>query len=393
MKLPTIRFIFARKGLNKNGKGAVEMVITHDRNRKFLSTGITCFPHNWKEQSKKGLYVSGTGADVEINQILMTLYQKAYKITSQQLERGQVDISVIPTLLKAQNVDMTFLEYILKRMEDRNVEEYTHKSYVSFYNKLSEFGKIKFFSDITESHVREFDEWLHRYTWKEKDRYGNDIERSYSQATIGSFHKNLKAFINDALVDGYVKENPYSAKRIKIDKGQTRIDKFLTKEEIERIEKADMPTRSLSEARDLFLIQVFTGLSYADLMIYDFTQCRNAKDYAVFSGYRKKTCVLYSFVYTPKAKAILEKYDYKLPKLPNQKYNVKLKLVADAAGIDKSPSSHDARRSCGFLLLNAGVPISVVSRILGHQSIRQTEMAYARVLDDTIADEVRKHIK
>jgi integrase len=79
--------------------------------------------------------------------------------------------------------------------------------------------------------------------------------------------------------------------------------------------------------------------------------------------------------------------------MPNQKYNVKLKLVADAAGIDKSVSTHDGRRSCGYQLLNAGVPISVVSRILGHSSIRQTESAYARLLDKTIADEIKKHVK
>lgn len=393
MNLPTIRYIFARKGLGKKGKGSVELVITHEGKRKFLSTGISCYPHNWKGESKKGLYVVGTGADVEINQILMMLYQKTYKIVCRQFESGTIDLNTIQSLLKAKNVDITFLEYVMRRMEEKKVEEYTHKSYVSFYNKLSEFGKIKFFSDISEKSIRDFDEWLQKYTWKEKDRFDNEIERTYSQATIGSFHKNLKAFINDAKVDGYISENPYSTKRIKIDKGKTRIDQFLTQEEIEKIENAEMPTRSLSEARDLFLIQIFTGLAYADLMIYDFTPCKDAKDYAVFSGFRKKTGVLFTFVLTPKAKEILERYNFKLPKLPNQKYNVKLKLVADAAGIEKSVSSHDGRRSCGFMLLNAGVPISVVSRILGHQSIRQTEQAYARVLDETIAEEIKKHLK
>ena len=159
------------------------------------------------------------------------------------------------------------------------------------------------------------------------------------------------------------------------------------------MEKTTMPTKSLSEARDLFLIQVYTGLSYVDLMVYDFEQCRNADDYSVFSGIRSKTGVVFTFVLTPKAKEILKRYNYRLPKLPNQKYNVKLKLVADAAGIDKQISTHDGRRSCGYILLNAGVPIGVVSRILGHSSIRQTEQAYARLLDETIADEIKKHMR
>lgn len=373
-----------------NKKGSVDMVITYGNQRKYISTGVKCYKHQWKENPKKNIYVIGTGVDVEINKILHTMYQKTFKILSEQIEKGQVDISSVTELLKIQNVDISFLQYIIERMDKRNVSEYTYHAYTSFYNKLSEYGKIKHFSDINEKSIRDFDEWLHSYKWKELDKYGKEVEKSYSQATIGSMHKNLKAFINDAVVDGFLKENPYSTKRIKIDKGSTRIDQFLTPDEILKVESSDMPTKSLSEARDLFLMQINTGLAYGDLMIYDFTICRNAKDYSVFSGYRHKTGVLFTFVLTPKARQILEKYDFNLPKLPNQKYNVKLKMVADAAGIDKRISSHDGRRSCGYKLLNAGVPIAVVSRVLGHSNTRQTEMAYARILDETIAEEIKK---
>lgn len=393
MGVPIIRFVFDRRHIaSESKKGSVDLVITHNKQRKFVSTGIRCYPYQWKDDAKRNLYIKGTGADLEINGTLRALYQKAYRIVEEMVEKDEIDISVIPNLLNAQTVDITFIDYVFQRVEKKNTNEYTHKSHVTFYNKLCQYGKIKFFSDINEKAIRDLDEWLHSYTWQEKDRLGKVVEKKYSQATIGSVHKNLKAFINDAIVDGYVKENPYLTKRIKIERGSTRIDKFLTKEEIELLQTAKMPTTSLDETRDLFLIQVFTGLAYADLMTYDFTQCKNAKDYSVFSGYRQKTGILFTFVLTPTARNILEKYDYCIPKMPNQKYNVKLKIVADAAGIQKSISTHDGRRSCGFMLLNAGVPISVVSRILGHSSIRQTEMAYARLLDDTIAEEIKKHI-
>ncbi len=89
---------------------------------------------------------------------------------------------------------------------------------------------------------------------------------------------------------------------------------------------------------------------------------------------------------------ILEKYDYHLPKMPNSKYNVKLKLVADAAGIDKEISSHWARRSAAMVWLNEGVPIEVVSKILGHTNLAQTA-EYAHVTDKTIVKEIKKHMK
>ena len=40
---------------------------------------------------------------------------------------------------------------------------------------------------------------------------------------------------------------------------------------------------------------------------------------------------------------------------------------------------HDLRRSCGTLLIQRGVPLHVVSRILGHTSTGVTERVYAHL--------------
>ena len=74
MKIPTIKFVFDRRHMaSKDSKGYVEMIITHNRQRKYLSTGISCYPHQWKDDARHNIYVSGTGADVELNQILLTM--------------------------------------------------------------------------------------------------------------------------------------------------------------------------------------------------------------------------------------------------------------------------------------------------------------------------------
>ena len=129
MKIPTIKFVFDRRHTAGKDKGYVEMVITHNRLRKFISTGVSCYSHQWKDDVKHNLYVSGTGADLEVNQILLTMYQRVYKIVTGMVETDTVDISAIPTLLRAQSVDMTFLEYVVKRMEKKNVVDYTKASY------------------------------------------------------------------------------------------------------------------------------------------------------------------------------------------------------------------------------------------------------------------------
>ena len=81
---------------------------------------------------------------------------------------------------------------------------------------------------------------------------------------------------------------------------------------------------------------------------------------------------------------ILERYDYRLPTISNQKYNIKLKIVADAAGVEKELTSHVGRRTAGYIWLNGGIPIEVVAKCLGHTSVRTTEKAYAKILDKTV---------
>ena len=387
MLVPRIALVFDRRHTaDKKHTGSIELRITLGKTRKFISTGIKCLPNQWKGGNP---YVSGYETSQEDNRMLSTIVNKAHRIVSGQLESGEVDIDAIPKLMKfSEAANITFLQYIMQRIEkeSKTESEATYRQKVSFYNKLFEYGKIKLFSDISEKAIRDFDEWLHAYKWTENDKYGSPIAKSYSQGTIGSFHKNLKAFIADAKVDGYLKENIYVEKRIKVDKGETRVDEYLTINEVNRLEKAVMPTKSLAEAKDLFLIQVMTGLSYVDLMTFDFLPYKNKPEYTLVKGNRKKTGVEFCFVLTPKAIEILSKYSYRLPKLPNQKYNTKLKLVADAAGIDKAVTSHMGRRSAGSILLNSGVPIEIVSRILAHSSILQTQKAYARILDETVVD-------
>jgi integrase len=390
MKIPTIKFVFDRRHTAGKDKGYVEMVITHNRQRKFISTGVNCYSHQWKDDAKHNLYVSGTGADLEVNQILLTMYQRVYKIVTGMVETDTVDISAIPTLLRAQSVDMTFLEYIVKRMEKKNVVDYTKASYKGFYNKLCEFGQIKFFSDINERAIRDFDEWLHKYTWTETDRFGNKVERKYSQATIGSYHKNLKNFIADAVVDGFLKENIYVARGIKVSKGDARIDKYLTPDELHCIEVANMPTRALAETRDLFVFACHTGLSFVDLMEFDVNRVVADGEISIYKGCRHKTGITFVCPITNKAQEILDRYNGHLPKLPNQKYNVRLKLIADAAGIEKPISSHYSRHTAASIWLNEGIPIEVISKALGHSNTQLTERVYSKMFDDTIVSAFAK---
>lgn len=383
MKIPTIQFVYDRKKTaTKTRKGIIEMRITYLRERKYMSTGIKCFPSQWSKDKES--VVNSTDA-VQCNQVLLEMKKNAMKTVADMVDSGHIDLTAIQELIrKPSSVGISFLRYVQERTAKRNVSDGTRKHYVSFLSVLSNFGKIVSFSDINEKSIRDFDEWLHGYSWKARDRYGRMTKHRYSQSTISGIHKRMKVFIGDAVIDGLLKDNPYQSKRIKIDRGETRIDRFLTDEELERIKTAAMPTGAIAEARDMFVFQCLTGLSYADMMEFDFSKVRLDGGYKVYSARRRKTGVEFTFVLVQEAVEILERYDYKLPTISNQKYNVKLKIVADAAGIEKELTSHVGRRTAGYVWLNGGIPMEVVAKCLGHTSVRTTEKAYARIIDKTV---------
>lgn len=60
------------------------------------------------------------------------------------------------------------------------------------------------------------------------------------------------------------------------------------------------------------------------------------------------------------------------------------------AGISRPVTSHWARHTGATLLLNAGVRLEVVARVLGHSSTEMTRKVYAKLLDDTVAREMMK---
>ena len=390
MKIPTIQFVFDRKKTaTKTKKGIIEMRITYLRKRKYMTTGIRCFPSQWSQSRE--CVVNSTDA-VRCNQVLLEMKKAAMKAIADMVDDGMVDLCAIPGLVRKPSATVSFIRYIDERGERRKVSKDTKKHYRAFAGILTRYGKIVSFSDISEKSIRDFDEWLHSYTWKARDRYGRMTEHRYSQSTIGGIHKRMKIFIGDAVVDGYLKENPYTSRRIRIDKGETRIDKYLTDEELERIKTATMPTGAVAEARDMFVFQCLTGLSYSDLMEFDFSQVQFSGRYNVYTSTRMKTGAEFTFVLVPEAVEILERYGYQLPTISNQKYNIKLKIVADAAGVETELTSHVGRRTAGYIWLNGGIPIEIVAKCLGHTSVRTTEKAYARILDKTVINAFTKFI-
>lgn len=185
------------------------------------------------------------------------------------------------------------------------------------------------------------------------------------------------------MAEGLMKRNPYKSLHIPTDKVGKGLHKYLTLEELHRLETTDMRTESLEPVRDLFIFQTYTCLSYIDMSHFDFSKVKNDEGNLIYTGNRGKTHQEFTFLILKPAMDILKKYGYKLPMISNVKYNEYLKVCAQMAQINKPISTHWARHTGATILLNEGVDMEIVAKILGHSSTRITRSVYAKLLDDT----------
>jgi site-specific recombinase XerD len=192
----------------------------------------------------------------------------------------------------------------------------------------------------------------------------------------------------DAIDEGHIKRNPYRWLNIEKGKHTNGIGKYLTMEEFHKIKNTPMPTISLEKVRDLFVFQTYTCMAYSDLKQFDYNEVSEIKGRKVYVSTRKKTKKGFTIPLLDGAMAILIKYNYILPLISLEKYNLFLKSVAQYAGIDKPISSHWARHTGATMLLNEGVSMQIVSKVCGHSSIKITEQVYAKLLDETVVDSI-----
>jgi site-specific recombinase XerD len=195
----------------------------------------------------------------------------------------------------------------------------------------------------------------------------------------------LKTVVKFAISNGKLQKDPFA--EIKINKGEKEVE-FLTETELKVIRLKKLHNERLEKVRDLFLFQCFTGLAYVDLAeLTKEDYQKNELGQIFIRKRRSKTGVPFTTILLEDAIKIAEKYDYELPVLSNQKYNSYLKEIADLCNIKKPLHTHIGRHTCGTYLLNKGLSLEVVAKILGHSNTKQTKH-YAKLLDNSVFNAV-----
>ncbi|GAB6394502.1 MAG: transposase [Bacteroidales bacterium] len=258
-------------------------------------------------------------------------------------------------------------------------------SYCRLRNHLADF--LRRWYNVSDIPVRDVD---HKFICN-FEVYLSENYR-YAHNTLTHYLQNLRHIIHLAIDAEYITKNPFANFSLQV-KHPDRV--FLSQEEVERMIATHIDNEKIEQAKDIFLFCCFTGLSYSDVSTLTRQQIQPPFDGKLWiKGKRKKTNIEYNIPLLNIPQAILKKYaentldDRVLPVPDMVTYNIRLKKVAKYCGITKNVSSHLARHTFATTIaLTKGVPIETVSKMLGHTSIKTTQI-YAKVINSKISNDM-----
>lgn len=376
----TFSFLCRASKASKNGLCPIEFSININGERKYVTTNRKVKASSFNPRTQK-VY-----NDNETNDYLAALRAKLYAQETEMLKRGIViTIDTFMDIYKNgfEENTITLLQLFKKHNEqfekkiksgvitDTTLYKYTvTMRYLSDYLKTLKKQDIMV-KDITPMFIEDFFVFL---------------RATQSNNTAIQKMKQLKKICRIAVEEGYIKASPF---KTILKKEQKEVNP-LTLEELRTIRNKQIKIERLARVRDLFVFECYTGLAFTDLENLtkdNFVVDSEGNEWIVKA--RQKTHIQSTIPLLPVAKEILMKYQDQLPSLTNQKYNSYLKELGDICGIDKSLHSHLARHTFATILLNSGVDMVSVSKILGHANSKITEQVYAKMLPKTIMSKVK----
>ena len=365
----------------------IEVRINYLGKLQYVNTGIRVSRENFVG----GSIVNQHDAP-ELNKRLSIIYARVQEAVNNALEDGRaIDMARLRADVWRLSNTIDIPAWIEEQLEKMDLRPGTAAHYRTLILRLREYGKLNTWQDATVETLYDWDAWLRQLRTEPSraDRLAGYGGKPLSTATIGNYHKKLSAMLYRAERLGVLDKSPYRMMRGQFRRPEREETKFLTEEEMHLMERLHpVAGTDFAVARDLFIFQMYTGLSYSDAQAFDITQYRQIGGEWCMVGERVKTGVPFVNQLLPPAVEVLKKYGWKVPKIGNAKYNQVLKTLGVVAGILTPLHSHIARHTFATFMLRNGVKIENLAKMLGHTNIKQTQR-YAKVLAESVHEDFR----
>ncbi|HEX8377951.1 MAG TPA: site-specific integrase [Pedobacter sp.] len=394
----TLSLLFSlRKPKNyQSGEMPIYLRITVDGQRTELAVSRKCNPERWD-----ALIGRTTGSKAESKALNAYLDDVQFKIYELQRRMSDADELITAETVKNRFVGKAEKERTLQSIfEDHNAKM---KSLVGQEFEKSTLQRY----ETCLMHCKDFMQWQYNISdipvTKINFAFLNDFEyylrsvRKCGNNSAIKYIKNLGKIVRICMGNGWLTVDPYLNYKPK----QKAVNReVLTKEELDRLCKKKFSADRLNTVRDMFVFCCYTGLAYVD--VHKLKRSELVKgvdgDLWIYTK-RQKTDTISRIPGLPTALSIIHTYedhpqcvvkDTLLPVMSNQKMNAYLKEIADLCKINKPLTFHIARHTFATTVtLNNGVPIESVAKMMGHTSIKTTQI-YAKVMDHKISSDMKQ---
>lgn len=270
--------------------------------------------------------------------------------------------------------DQDFIEYFkiqIRKKKDSNRQ--TWKTVLMYLEDYFSTG-LKF-SDIDERTINGFKEYLLTAKSIKSDK------TTLSQNTALSYFNKVKATLKQAFKDGFLQVDING--RIDPIKAEETRREFLTIEELQRLVNTPCNDDVLKRAS---LFSALTGLRFSDIVKLKGNEVNNDSTGCYLTFTQQKTKGIENHYISEQAYNLLgdfNKDDIQVFKgLKYSAYSNKhLAQWIGASGITKNITFHNFRHTYATLQLDNGTDIYTVSKLLGHKSVKTTQI-YTKILDN-----------
>jgi len=386
----TVKIILKKNKKNSEGSYPLYIRVIKDRVARFIALGIIVKKTQWDDIEKKVKknYPNSVRVNHLLSKKVTDVQAKAleWELTEKSIRKKSIRKEISKT--NEESFTKYFDEYLRRLRATKKLG--TLDKAEATYSKLHTFTKSDniLFSDIDVDFLKRIEKYFRE---KLKNR-------------INTIHGNLKMIrklFNDAVCEELIpfETNPFPKYKLKTEKTSKE---YLTEEELIKLETLDLTGKKrIEDTLNMFLFACNAG----GIRVSDLLQLK-WKD---FTGthvtfIQQKTKEQISIKLPLKALQILKRFkegkeidfnNYIFPFIhigihedkifdaisSNTAYaNKNLKEIAILAEIDKNLSMHVSRHTWATRALRKGIRIENVSKLLGHTSIKTTQV-YAKIVN------------
>ena len=389
----SVIFYLKREKLKKDGTYPIMGRITVDGTQCQFSCKVNCSPDIWETKGGRatGKSVMARSVNIELDKIKIRI-DKYYKeivdrdnfVTAEKVKNAFLGLE-----FRQQTLMTTYAQWIAnyeKQVEGGLKAPKTLHKYKSVYQHVDDFLRFHYhvsdiaLKEIEPSFISDFEIYL-------------KTEKHLAHNTVNIYVKPIMMLMHRAHENGWVTRYPFGEYKI----GKAEVDKgFLTKNELQAMMNLPIQNPQRCLVRDLFIFCCFTGISYIDLKnLRKENIIKNPVDGSLWiHTHRQKTGVAENVKLMPLPLEILKKYDglceddhvFAVPNFTS--ISSRLNTVAKLCGIKKHLTWHMSRHTMATVVCLAnGMPLEVVSSVLGHKSIESTQI-YARITQEKLGCEI-----